>query len=61
MSNPLADPWRLRCPNGHTRGNCRPVRDPDKPDYYCHACKKHGDDPRFDRFVDAKTDQRVVA
>lgn len=58
------DPWKWRCPRGHTTwrkrvgGSRTPGRDPDDDSYYvCDSCKEfHGDpgDPgRFEDLVHA--------
>lgn len=45
----MSDPWRRRCPEGHTSWRTRGDR------YYCYSCEAH-----FDQLVDAKTGHPVV-
>jgi len=55
----MRDPWRYRCPNGHTgwvsrSGQDAPVRAP-KGEYYCLTCHQYGHgDPSFDELIDMK-------
>ena len=46
----MSDPWRKRCPNGHTSWNYWPTEDR----YHCHYC---GD---FEKPIDWKTKEPVT-
>ena len=59
-----ADPWRYRCPEGHTdvverrdersRGGAAPATR-----FYCRSCKDGDGDPHCEHVIDAKTGQEV--
>lgn len=56
---PMTDPWRYRCPNGHTTFQYR-SRDPRHgveagSKYYCSTCNRNGLDPHHDVLIDHKT------
>lgn len=45
----MADPWRYRCPRGHSDWRTR-----SDGTYYCKGCARSGADPKFDDLVDMK-------
>lgn len=61
---PRSEPWRLRCPNGHTSPKHRGGRlqdprgssAPESPYYFCEACER-----AYAYAVDAKTSEEVPA
>jgi len=57
----MNDPWRYRCPNGHTSWQARQSDLVESGGaYYCIACKQNGIDPHFDELADAKTGKTVT-
>jgi predicted small secreted protein len=54
--------WRYRCPKGHVNVGGR-VFKPDgetaKAKYYCRSCQDNGENPHYDRLIDAKTGEPV--
>lgn len=59
------DPWRRRCPRGHSNVQRRldddqHGRSPESP-FYCDTCKDAGLDPHHDHVVDAKTGREITA
>lgn len=49
------DPWRYRCPRGHTGWQRRTSESkPSKTDYYCNTCQSNGEDPHFEELLDMK-------
>ena len=65
MTPPGTDPWRLRCPEGHSalRRRRDPLHDPTErgPRFYCDSCRAAGADPVHDHAIDAKTGRQVSA
>jgi hypothetical protein len=60
-----SEPWRYRCPKGHTGWKSRTGKQAGKlpgSDYYCLTCHEAGNDPHFDELVDMKrpADRHVV-
>lgn len=58
------DPWRLRCPQGHTaiiRRTPGPTTQLEEAHWYCRSCGAGDGDPRHGHAVDAKTGEEVPA
>jgi len=55
------EPWRYRCPEGHTNWQSRQsgIHHSEAP-FYCMSCKDgDGLSPHFEKLTDAKTGKRV--
>jgi len=49
------DPWRYRCPNGHTSWKAvNSWQKQSQSKYYCRSCQQYGNDPHFDELQDMK-------
>lgn len=65
------EPWRYRCPDGHTCWHRRVDKSfnrSSRAPYYCETCRKYGSEPHFEELVDVKdpaerhvTDPEVTA
>lgn len=60
----MTEPWRFRCPNGHTSFQFRPGNPNHGVDaktrYYCPVCRDTGRSPHHEFVIDAKTGEQVT-
>lgn len=56
-----SEPWRLRCPRGHTVIKRKGIKQDDgnQPFWACQTCLEQGRDHRYQTVVDVKTDTEV--
>lgn len=51
----MKDPWRYRCPRGHSSWHHRQSEFVEsESEYYCEACGRYHDDPHFNQLQDMK-------